>query len=86
MSYYLEKDLMLTDLFSEYDMTNLWVYIIYKEPAVLQAYFDLKAEEAALKAGGNYENEIEKRKDIAFRFGKILGYSDAYLKAKLNIN
>jgi len=86
VSYYLEKDLMLTDLFAEYDMTNLWVYIIYKKPAVLQAYFDLKAEEAALKAGGNYENETEKRASIAFRFGKILGYSDAYLKAKLNMD
>jgi hypothetical protein len=85
VSYYLEKTLMLTDLFSEYDMTNLWVYIIYKKPAVLQAYLDLKAEEAALKAAGNYENETEKRASIAFRFGKILGYTDSYLRDKLKI-
>ena len=39
VKFYLEKSLMLTDLFAEYDMTNLWVYIIYKKPEVLQAYF-----------------------------------------------
>ena len=86
VKFYLEKSLMLTDLFPEYDMTDLWVYIIYKKPEVLQAYLDLKAEEAALKASGRYDTAIEERKDIAFRFGKILGYTDSYLKAKLDMD
>ena len=85
VSYYLEKDLMLTDLFADVDMGGAWVYIIYKKPNVLQAYLDLKAEEAALKASGQYDTAIAQRKSIAFRFGKLLGYTDAYLNAKLGL-
>jgi len=81
VSFYLEKDLMLTDLFAEVDMTGMWVYLIYKKPEKLKEYLDLKEKEQGCRSQDR--DDPIARKDLARRYGTLLGYSDPYLKEKL---
>ncbi len=81
VSVYLEKDLMRTDLFADVDMSGLWVYLIYKKPAVLAEYLALKQSEKDHCQENTYTPEV--RQDMAYRFGSLLGYSPEYLAEKL---
>jgi hypothetical protein len=81
VSFYLEKDLMRTELFADVDMTGLWVYLIYKKPEMLEQYLALKKEEHGYLQQDTYSPA--KRRDLGLRFGTLLGYSPDYLEQKL---
>lgn len=74
VDYYLEKSLIITDLFGDMDLTGIWVFLIYKDQKTLDAYLKLKEDKERLVESGKYEGEA--RKDIAVGFGRLLGYSD----------
>jgi hypothetical protein len=74
VSYYLEKDLIQTDLFEDMDLSGIWVFIIYKDHEILDEYFKIKQRKTNLIKRNIYNGDL--RKEIAFRFGKLLGYSD----------
>lgn len=81
IGFYLEKDLMTTDLFTEYEMKGRWVFIIYDKEETIQGYLSLKAKKEKLEKERKYEGEA--RTDIAVRLGKLLGYSEAYISRRL---
>lgn len=77
VKYYIDKDLLLTKLFASVDMDGAWVYILYQDDAVLDAYLALKAEEKEYIAAGTYTEEVQV--DLATRYGKLMGYSDEHI-------
>jgi hypothetical protein len=79
--FYLEKDLLITDLFPDVDMRNRWVFVIYKKKIILDSYIALKAEKENLVQNEKYAGVA--RKEIARKMGKLLGYSDSYIEGKL---
>ena len=80
VQYYLEKDLLVTDLFGEMDLTGIWVYLIYRDTEVLNEYLSLKEEKKQLESDGAYTGIP--RRDLAVRFGRLLGYSDEAIYAR----
>lgn len=74
VNFFLEKSLIITDLFGDMDLTSIWVFLIYKDQKTLDDYLKLKEDKEKLVESGQYEGEA--RKDIAVRFGRLLGYSD----------
>ena len=80
VNFYHEKKLIATDLFGDLDLSGIWVFIIYRSPETLEKYLKLKEDKAKLLESGSYEGDA--RKDIAVRFGRLLGYSDAMIHAR----
>lgn len=74
VNYYLEKDLIQTDLFDNMDLSGIWVFIIYKHPEILDEYFEIKRDKTNLIKHDKYFGEA--RKVMAVRFGSLLGYSE----------
>lgn len=71
---YCEDEGFLTDLFPVSLNKNRYNVIFYREDAVLREYLDLKEEKAKAQQTGAYTPE--KRHDIAYRYGKLLSYTD----------
>ena len=71
---YVEDVPLLTDLFPISMNKGKFNAIFYQEDAVLQEYLDLKAEKEQAQKEGTYTPE--KRQDIAWRYGKLLSYTD----------
>jgi hypothetical protein len=82
IEYYLEKRLIQTDLFGDMDLSGIWVFIIYKYPKILEEYLALKKEKAELCKKGKYIGE--KRREIAIKFGRLLGYSEECIVERWN--
>lgn len=74
VNYYLEKSLIITDLFGDMDLSDIWVFLIYKNQKTLDNYLKMKDDKEKLVDSGKYEGEA--RREIAIRFGKLLGYSE----------
>lgn len=84
MKMYLEDEGFLTDLFPVSMNKDRFNTIFYVEDGVLQAYLDLKAEKKRAQETGTYTPE--KRYDIAYRYGKLLSYTDAGIQRLLREN
>jgi hypothetical protein len=80
VNFYHEKELIATDLFGDMDLSGIWVFIIYRNPETLEKYLKLKEDKKKLLESKRYEREA--RKDIAVRFGRLLGYSDAMIHGR----
>jgi hypothetical protein len=78
--FYNEKELIVTDLFGNIDLSGIWVFIIYRSPETLEKYLKLKGEKAKLLETGSYEGES--RRNIAIRLGRLLGYSDPMIQER----
>ncbi len=81
---YPEDDAFITDLFPVSMNKGRYNAIFYQEDAVLQAYLDLKEEKRRAQAQGEYTPE--KRRDIAWRYGKLLSYTDEGIERLLAAN
>lgn len=81
VKFYMEKNLLTTDLFADIDMEDRWVFIIYKKEQVLEDYLALKAEKERLEKGRKYAGDV--RREIAQQLGRLLGYSDDYIAQSL---
>ena len=82
VKYYLEKRIIQTDLFGDMDLSGIWVFIIYKYPKILEEYLALKKEKAKLCTKSKYIGE--KRREVAIKFGKLLGYSEEGIVERWN--
>lgn len=72
--YYIEKELLITDLFPKEANSNTYSILYYKDKEVLTTYLSLKETKKELLLQQQYTST--KRKDIAYQFGKLLSYSD----------
>lgn len=71
---YVEDDPFLSDLFPISMNKGKFNAIFYQEDSVLEEYLSLKAEKRLARETGSYTPE--KRRDIAWRYGKLLSYTD----------
>jgi hypothetical protein len=78
--YYLEKELLKTDLFQDIDLEGIWVFIIYRKQEVLLAYLSLKKEKQQLIEERQYQGV--QRREIARKMGRLLGYSDSAIEER----
>lgn len=81
--YYVENHAFLTDLFPLSLNRGKFNVIFYQDEAVLKEYLDLKAEKEKAIAASNYD---VCRKDIAWRYGKLLSYTDEGIQRLLDAN
>ena len=72
--FYIEDEPLLTDLFPISMNKGKFNAIFYQEDSVLEEYLSLKAEKRLAWETGSYTPE--KRRDIAWRYGKLLSYTD----------
>ena len=77
---YLEKEFLVTDLFSESVTRGKHVLVIYTGSA-LEAYFALKNKKEVLLQSGRYKGADRRR--IAVEMGRLLSYPDAKIDALL---
>jgi len=61
-------------------LLGIWVYLIYRDTEVLNEYLSLKEEKKQLEKDGAYTGNP--RRDLAVRFGRLLGYSDEAIYAR----
>lgn len=80
---YVEDEPLLTDLFPLSLNRGKYNALFYQEERVLQEYLGLKGEKAAALAQGTYS---QVRRDIAWRFGKLLSYTDEGIRRLLESN
>lgn len=81
VSFWLEEELCATDLFAGLDMAGRWVFLIYAQRGVLERYLEIKREVAEAQRAGECTGAV--RREMARRFGELLGYGDAVLEARL---
>ena len=84
LKLYVEDDPFLTDLFPISMNKGKYNAIFYQEDKVFQAYLDLKEEKRLAQETGNYTPE--KRREIAWRYGKLLSYTDQGIERLLAAN
>ncbi len=80
VNFYHEKELIITDLFWDMDVSGIWVFIIYKSLETLEKYLKLKRDRVKLLESGKYAGAG--RREIAVRFGRLLGYSDPMINER----
>ncbi len=71
--YYTEDDPIITDLFPVSMNRGKYQVIFYQEESALQDYLGLKGEKADALKNGSYD---ELRTGLAYRYGKLLSYTD----------
>jgi len=81
VSLYLEKKLLITDLFPEELTKDKYILLIYLEP-VLEEYLALKTEKDELIKAGRYRGEA--RKEIARKLGRLLSYPEDQIEKLLS--
>lgn len=81
---YCEDEGFITDLFPVSLNKNRYNVIFYREDGVLQEYLALKAEKKQAQEAGAYTPE--KRRDIAWRYGNLLSYTDDGIERLLQGN
>ena len=79
---FLEKDILTTDLFDERFTRGKRVLLIYKDPAVKDAYLALKTQKQVLVDAGQYEGQA--RKKIAREMGRLLSYQEDFIESILS--
>lgn len=81
---YVEDVPLLTDLFPISMNKGKFNAIFYQEDAALREYLGLKEEKKQAMEEGAYT--LEKRRDIAWRYGKLLSYTDQGIQRLLEQN
>ncbi len=81
--YYVEDGAFLTDLFPLSLNQGKFNVIFYQDETFLQAYLDLKAEKEKAVLNEKYD---ACRENIAWRYGKLLSYTDEGIRRLLDAN
>lgn len=71
-----ESDFLTTDLFPENATKGKEVLLLF-QGATIDMYEEIKADQKTLITANAYD--VEARRDIARRFGRLLGYSPSYI-------
>lgn len=79
--FYFEQDSLVTDLFPKELNAGRAHYVFYREGGALREYLAIRAEKEALIAAGAYHGE--RRRVLAYRFGRLLSYTDEAIARKL---
>lgn len=79
---YVERELLETDLFPSSMTDGITVILYAASQDVLTKYLALKEERAEMVANGDYEGT--NRRSVAMQFGRLLGYSEEAIEAKLD--
>ena len=80
VSYYVEDDPIITDLFPKAMNLGKFQVIFYQDDECLRQYLDLKKEKADAVENGTYAMI---RADLAYRYGKLLSYTDEGIRRLL---
>lgn len=83
VSYYIEDEPFLTDLFPISLNKDKYNVIFYSDKKDLEAYLNLKKEKELSMHDNLYEDN---RSDIAYRYGKLLSYTDERIKKLITDN
>jgi hypothetical protein len=81
VEFFLEKDVLVTDLFPGMDLSGIWIFIIFKKRKMIQDYLSLKEEKSTLVETDSYLGEA--RRMVAVKLGRLLGYSESSIKERL---
>ncbi len=81
---YVEDVPLLTDLFPLSMNQGKYNALFYQEDSAIQEYLALKAEKQAAVEAGTYTPE--KRRDIAWRYGRLLSYTEEGVQRLLESN
>lgn len=81
--YYIENDPLLTDLFPISLNKNKYNVIFYRDEKDLSSYLSLKKEKEEALINKTY-NTV--RLDIAYKYGKLLSYSDDRIEHLISSN
>lgn len=79
--FYFEPDSLVTDLFPKELNAGRAHYVFYREDGALREYLAIRAEKEALIASKTYRGE--RRLALAYRFGRLLSYTDEAIARKL---
>lgn len=82
--FYAEDEAFLTDLFPISLNRGKFNFLFYRQQTVLEAYLRLKADKSSLVRTGKYAGPA--RKEIAYRFGRLLGYQEGDIARYLQEN
>lgn len=82
VKYYVEKDLVSSDLASDSAVKGKIVVLYYSDDKVLERYHTLHEKVAALQAENAFDAAALQECSIEFR--RILGYSESAINAKYN--
>ena len=80
---YVEDEAFLTDLFPLSLNQGKYNALFYQEDSALQEYLALKGEKKAALAQGTYG---QARRDIAWRYGRLLSYTEEGIQRLLESN
>ena len=83
VSYYIEDEPFLTDLFPISLNKDKYNVIFYSDKKDLETYLNLKKEKELSMHNNLYEDN---RSDIAYRYGKLLSYTDERIKKLITDN
>jgi len=78
---YVERELLQTDLFPAEATEGITVILYFGSQKLMDEYMELKQERSELEANGKYTSPA--RREIALRFGRLLGYSEETLTERL---
>lgn len=81
--YYVEDEPIITDLFPVSMNRGKYQVIFYQDEKFLQDYLSLKEEKLNARASGYYSSV---RSDLAYRYGKLLSYTDEGIRQLLTLN
>ncbi len=84
LKLYVEDVPFLTDLFPISMNQNKYNALFYQEDRVIEEYLALKAEKQTAQQTGTYTQS--KRRDIAWRYGRLLSYTDQGIQRLLDQN
>lgn len=83
ISYYVEDSSLLSDLFPVRMNKGKYLVIMYSEENDISEYLKLKEDKKQALLDNRYD---ECRKDIAYRFGYLLGYKDQDIQRYIDQN
>ena len=78
---WLETSLLVTHLQTPEFTRGKWSVLYFKDPAVLEAYLELKERKARLEAAGRFDRAAAK--EISREFMQLLSYPEDVIEAKL---
>ena len=82
--FYFEPSSLVTDLFPKELNAGRAHYVFYREDDALREYLAIRVEKEELVAAGAYRGE--QRRALAYRFGRLLSYTDEAIARRLAEN
>lgn len=83
-TYYVESELLISDLFPMSATAGKTVILFYRDEAVLKEYLSIKQDKQTLILNDAYK--ADKRKAIAVNWGRLLSYSEEMIQQYIQEN